>query len=224
MSKPDISEMNNPFRPSQYIPPTVSEDKSFKDDKLADKQNSKPQDINYPHLEEIPKEENVIIASNQQNVNNGNLNQPYSNINNGNLHQPNSNINPQIVSENRNIQNQMPEPFPNPPDRIQHEIIIVEQNRNEDPYVVRELIVLKEKDAHTIPHLPFCVALTIFLLNIFLPGMGTIMLACFSEKHAGYWICIGLAQFFLTCIIFGYIWSIITGVQVLCASLHHHHH
>jgi hypothetical protein len=57
-------------------------------------------------------------------------------------------------------------------------------------------------------------AVIILLLNIFLPGFGTIVMGCVGN-NAGGWICIGICQLFLAFLIIGWIWSIITGLMCL---------
>ncbi len=69
-----------------------------------------------------------------------------------------------------------------------------------------------------IPCLSKSWAIIILIMNIFLPGWGTIVLGCLSEHHSSYFILIGFLQFLLAGIIIGWIWAIITGVKVLNKS------
>jgi hypothetical protein len=67
---------------------------------------------------------------------------------------------------------------------------------------------------HVYPSVSKGLAVLILILNIFLPGVGTIVLGCHSNEPA-YFILIGLAQMLLAWVIFGWIWSIMTAIQVL---------
>jgi hypothetical protein len=69
-----------------------------------------------------------------------------------------------------------------------------------------------------IPCLSKTWAIIILIINIFLPGWGTIVLGCLSEHHSSYFILIGFLQFLLAGLIIGWIWAIITGVKVLNKS------
>jgi hypothetical protein len=64
-------------------------------------------------------------------------------------------------------------------------------------------------------YIPKGLAITILLLNIFLPRIGTIVLGCYIGDPG--WVCGGLMQTF-TVVIFGLGWfcAIQTGVQAVC--------
>lgn len=55
-------------------------------------------------------------------------------------------------------------------------------------------------------------AAAVLIVNILLPGVGTIVAAVIGQKKI---IGRGIAQFFLTIIIVGWVWAIITGVQCM---------
>ncbi|CAM9369850.1 unnamed protein product [Ectocarpus sp. 4 AP-2014] len=66
------------------------------------------------------------------------------------------------------------------------------------------------------PTLKTPLALVIFIINIFLPGVGTIIvgaLACSCET-----LIVGLLQLFTCCIIIGWVWSIWWGWELLEVS------
>jgi len=66
------------------------------------------------------------------------------------------------------------------------------------------------------PQLPVGLALAVLILNVFFPGIGTMVMGCNSGAYAGSWICIGICQMFLCFILIGWIWAIITGI--ICLS------
>ena len=59
-----------------------------------------------------------------------------------------------------------------------------------------------------------CMATICLVLNIFIPGSGTMINACFGQKCASGFI-YGICQFFLTILLIGWIWSIIYGIKIL---------
>lgn len=70
-----------------------------------------------------------------------------------------------------------------------------------------------------IPVMSTCSAVVILIINIFLPGWGTILMTCcnggdYFAEH----ILVGLIQFFATPLLFGYIWSIIWGIYAITKS------
>jgi hypothetical protein len=62
------------------------------------------------------------------------------------------------------------------------------------------------------PSVSNCTALIILIINIFLPGVGTMIMGCYSES-CGKWACIGIVQILLAALIVGWIWAIYTGIQ-----------
>ena len=75
-----------------------------------------------------------------------------------------------------------------------------------------------------------CFSIFVLIVNIFIPGLGTIFLGCFmpipgidEEEAAGLgclFVCLGISQFFLTICIIGWVWSIATGILLVQASFH----
>lgn len=82
---------------------------------------------------------------------------------------------------------------------------------SQTPYIV----IIEQGDG--IPKLNTCVAIFVLILNIILPGWGTIFVGLMSGNCCG-WFCQGVLQFFLAVILVGWIWSIITGCQILSRS------
>jgi len=62
------------------------------------------------------------------------------------------------------------------------------------------------------PILGKTLALIILILNIFFPGLGTMIMGCSSES-CGKWFCYGLLQSLLAPLIIGWIWAICTGIK-----------
>jgi hypothetical protein len=59
-------------------------------------------------------------------------------------------------------------------------------------------------------------AVIILIINVaILPGLGTAILSCLGPRYQCRFILIGIAQFFLTFVLVGYIWGIITGIQAI---------
>jgi hypothetical protein len=73
-------------------------------------------------------------------------------------------------------------------------------------------------NAVSFPSFHVGVAITILILNIFFPGIGTMVLGCLVPKNGCMWVCIGFAQFFLAMFIIGWVWAIIVGVQAVITS------
>lgn len=103
----------------------------------------------------------------------------------------------------------------------QPNIVIIE---HQDPHNVRDVPIIVGRDGHPeyehskIPIISTSCAVILLIVNIFLPGWGTVALMCFSHHHKIYFLLIGLLQFLLTCIIIGWVWAIITSVQVIKKS------
>ena len=71
-----------------------------------------------------------------------------------------------------------------------------------------------------IPSVDGAVAIIILIINIFFPGIGTMIIGCVGgNTNCLAWFCIGLLQIFLVPIfLIGWIWSIITGCKVMSQS------
>lgn len=66
-----------------------------------------------------------------------------------------------------------------------------------------------------IPYLDSTTALIILILNIIIPGLGTMLVGCLGRNaNCVAWFLIGLAQDFLTAVCVGWIWSILTGLAI----------
>ena len=90
-------------------------------------------------------------------------------------------------------------------------------------------------DDHSINEMDKNMALVCLILNIFIPGIGTIINGATGHNHVG--IVYGILQFFLTgFFLIGWVWSIIYGVKIVNRSAkgdyhkqnghdnHHHDH
>ncbi len=65
-----------------------------------------------------------------------------------------------------------------------------------------------------IPKLPKNFALVLFIVNIFFPGVGTLISACVGEKFLKSQLIVGLLQLILAAFIVGWVWSIIWGYLI----------
>lgn len=103
--------------------------------------------------------------------------------------------------------------------------VIQYPNRQTDqnPHMENQGVCRELHDKHErIPVISKTCAIILLIVNILLPGWGTVFLAAFSP-HTGYFILIGLLQFLLAGFIIGWIWAIYTSMQVLYKSKHHSH-
>ncbi len=88
-------------------------------------------------------------------------------------------------------------------------------------YVPQQIIVVEKSDTIAVnqyPILSTSIAIVILLVNVFFPGIGTMIIGCVSGQNVGLWICIGLLQILLAWIIIGWVWAIFTGIMILSAS------
>ena len=73
-------------------------------------------------------------------------------------------------------------------------------------------------------------AVLCLVLNIFVPGFGTIINAYQSHHQRGTGVCYGILQLLTAAFLVGWIWSIVYGVNIVHKSRHHgghhdpHHH
>ena len=76
---------------------------------------------------------------------------------------------------------------------------------------------LLERWQAEIPIVNGCTAIILLIINIFLPGVGTIVM-CFLGGFKPNTLLVGLLQFFTAFLIIGWIWSIWWGVICLSKS------
>ena len=74
--------------------------------------------------------------------------------------------------------------------------------------------VLIQDQSDGYPRLDKTTALVVLILNIFFPGIGTMIMGCIGNNAGGF-ICIGICQLLLTVFLIGWIWAIITGINAL---------
>jgi len=65
---------------------------------------------------------------------------------------------------------------------------------------------------HFYPVLGKSLAVVILIINILIPGIGTIIMGC-KSKFCGKWVCYELLQILLAPLIIAWIWSICTGIK-----------
>ncbi len=93
--------------------------------------------------------------------------------------------------------------------------IVVKKNlRKKEKHFCEDLLRcdLMYKSFLTIPKLNCGIAITLFILNIFLPGIGTILLS-FSKGNNHFKA--GVIQILLVIILIGWILSIIWGLEII---------
>jgi len=89
-------------------------------------------------------------------------------------------------------------------------------NLNEDG---KQIIYVARWIGAIIPKIPKSFAILIFILNIFIPGLGTILLTCFSPKKLSYhWIFLGIAHLLYSLCIVGYIMCFSLGIILIKIS------
>ncbi len=70
-----------------------------------------------------------------------------------------------------------------------------------------------------IPILDPGTACVVLIINILFPGIGTMIVGCAGRNANCYaWFCIGILQIFLLFCFIGWIWAIITGIQVMARA------
>ena len=82
------------------------------------------------------------------------------------------------------------------------------------------------KDAHgackkSVVELDHTLAVVCLVLNVFLPGVGTMISACAGKEFNGMALLFGLLQLLTAFIVVGWIWSIVHGVWLLDKSKRH---
>jgi hypothetical protein len=156
-----------------------------------------------------------------------NPNQPYSNYHHlqqqtyhPNYQQPqqflySQNFHPQQVYQQSTL-TQQPGPGYVPTNQPQY-VPLPPNSGNNIIFVQQPLspqYILISNETHGYPRVSKANAIVILLLNIFFCGLGSIVMGCISPGAEGF-ICIGILQILLGPCIIGWIWAIITGLNVL---------
>lgn len=157
--------------------------------------------LNQPYnINQTNQQQNFNIPINNNYNNNQNNQQQNSNI------PVNSNYNTVNQQQNQNGQN-----YNNPYLQNNPNVIYVVQPNNPEIIYVQSQKVVNEY-----PTLSVGLALMILIVNIFLPGIGTIVVGCLNGvPNRCYFIGLGILQLFLAYFIIGYVWAIITSVMLL---------
>jgi hypothetical protein len=93
------------------------------------------------------------------------------------------------------------------------ELQAVYQPSSQPVIVFNEVNVVELTDT-VYPSVSVGLAIAILFINMFFPGIGTMIIGCFSQAP-GYFICIGFLQSILAIILIGWIWALVTSVTVL---------
>lgn len=125
-----------------------------------------------------------------------------------NLELQNINLQNAHYGSNQNDQNGIPNQF------AQHQKSNISAKNNISSNNKQNKHDYKLNSASSFPEVKYSTAILILILNILIPGLGTMIVGCLSDSP-GSWACIGLLQFFLCFIIIGWIWSIVTGVMCI---------
>ena len=76
----------------------------------------------------------------------------------------------------------------------------------------------------SIPSVSACSAAFVFILNVFFPGVGTLVLACLGPSiSCGSQFCVGMLQILLFPFLIGWIWAIYWSF-IVCAKVGIHSH
>ncbi len=108
---------------------------------------------------------------------------------------------PGIAANSRNIQ-------PLQKENPQHQPLTPQPKNEKDQHV----------NSNIYPTLIPAIGLCLFIMNIFIPGSGTIVAGCMSPKNRCCLILCGIAQLFLAVIIIGWVWSCVSGYQIFRRS------
>ncbi len=113
------------------------------------------------------------------------------------------------------------------PERAQHNIpttytessyVIHETHPRE---VVREVVVVERPMLYSYdpyPHLSMPTAWIILIINIFMPGIGTMIVACLGTNNSVYFLVSGLFQLITAYFLIGWILAIWTSVELILSA------
>ena len=145
--------------------------------------------------------------------------------------QQNQNFNPQSQNKNNYSPPQTYQPSPNfnnpgvysPQQQVTHTTVTASGGIPQPPPLTTTHIIVTGVGPNVcgneIPILDPGTALVVLILNIFFPGIGTMITGCVGRNaNVGAWFCLGFLQLILLFCLIGWIWSIITGIQVLTRS------
>lgn len=138
----------------------------------------------------------------------GNFNQPLMNQ----YSEPQQNYN-QGYQGYQPPQQNFNQPYP-PYQPPQNNVVVVQQQQTQQAQT--PIIVINNQQSNDgYPKLSSGCAIVILILNIFFPGIGTIIMGCAGNTNTGSWICIGICQILLAVFLVGWIWAIVVGVNCM---------
>lgn len=105
-------------------------------------------------------------------------------------------------------------------DKIENEREIKKEIINNNNNIINndtQIIIVENKhyENHVYPSIPLFFAWTILIVNLFLPGVGTLLTSFFTNKHYFYFMCVGIYQLITACLIIGWIWALITSLILI---------
>lgn len=97
----------------------------------------------------------------------------------------------------------------------QHNLFIKNDPYNHNQYQMVNNKRHSEVDPNdgSFPKLSYDEALIVLILNIFLPGIGTMLMSSYTS--GGNWIVTGIIQLILAGCFIGWIWALVTGIQAI---------
>lgn len=109
--------------------------------------------------------------------------------------------------------------YPQPYQPPTNNIIVVSQQQQQQqqsqPTANPTVVVVHQEGTDGYPRLQSSLAVIVLIINIFFPGIGTILMGCAGNVNSGGWICVGICQLILTLFIVGWIWGIVTGLMCI---------
>lgn len=118
------------------------------------------------------------------------------------------------ISNQHNIQVRRDQHINN--QRINNHVLVNIESEQQAQQIINNK---NKKQDLIVPQLSVCLARVVFFLNLFIPGLGTIIMGCYSGANCAYWICVGLLQAMLAIMLVGWIWAIVTGCQAMSNSV-----
>jgi hypothetical protein len=118
-------------------------------------------------------------------------------------------INVEIEAPQIKISNEVTEPAPTPSLELYNKSSTFQENEK-----------IRTVGGRVIPKLNPSLAIGLLIINIFFPGLGTMIVGCVSHQSdvcCG-WVCVGLLQMIFASCIFGWVWAVISACAIVSVA------